>query len=166
MTVWISIIVCFLIGLLIVKLLDEGWYDFEYFMGGSTGALIGLILGIFIAFKIGKETTNCVSELNLVNLQDGSSLKGDFYLGSGSIDGRMKYTFYYEVQGGFKMMQLDYEYVEIRYTTETPKVITYEICETENPKNYWGMAYGIGFKSYIIEVPKGSIKSNFTLDAQ
>jgi len=101
-------------------------------------------------------------------LQDNNSVSGSFFLGSGYINGEMKYVFYYETDGGYKMKQIDYDKALIKYTNETPKVETYREVQTDafiNKFSVYMSGCGCNNKN-IIYVPKGTIKQNYNLDAQ
>lgn len=168
MTILLSIAVCNIAFGVIYYISNRDYYvEVINLLGCATlGACVGCLIGIIIAFSIGNELTDCVSEVELVSLKDNSSVHGSFYLGSGVVNGTMVYTFYYKDGSGFKLKQLDYKRVQIKYTKGTPKVVTYTRCETNNPKNYWGVSLDIGSQSYVIEVPEGTIQNNFRLDAE
>lgn len=105
---------------------------------------------------------------SLVNLQDGSNVEGSFFLGIGSVGEEMKYSFYAETDSGsYKLHSVDADRAEVVFTDGDP----YYTAECYRPmfgKN-WDFVQAAGcydHKNVTFYVPKGSIKTNFTLDAQ
>lgn len=129
---------------------------------GIISACVGLLVATIV---VPAETTTCKNTLKIVNLQDGNSLNGRFYLGSGYVGSSMKYSFYYEQSdGNYKLMQIDADLTTIKIS-DTPQITSYVKCYTDSRINDWVIK--INYHTYyIIEVPKGSIKENFNLDAQ
>ena len=82
--------------------------DFEdYILVSIPAILIGGIIGTAVAFALPAKTEIVKTTYNLEALQDNNSVKGSFFLGSGQIDGKMKYVFYYERDGFYKLEQAD-----------------------------------------------------------
>ena len=104
--------------------------------------------------------------LNIETLQDNNSVSGNFFLGCGQIECKMKYVFYYEENGLYRMMQLDYNLVQIKYSDGKPKVNVTENYPSKTFINNFAIDLDAFDKTYIIEVPKGTIKNNYNLDAQ
>lgn len=141
---------------------------FLYLSSAILGALIGGIFGFLIALAIPSKTETVIDTYYLEALQDNNSVSGSFFLGSGYINGEMKYVFYYETDGGYKIKQLSYDNALIKYTNETPKVETYREVQTDafiNKFSVYMGGCGCNNKN-IIYVPKGTIKQNYNLDAQ
>ena len=134
-------------------------------MTQSFGLFIGLLIGLMIPVKT--EMKSCT--YNLEALQDNNGVSGSYFLGTGSIEGKMKYVYYYrDADSLYHMKQYDYENASIKYSTDEPKIIITKE-HVVNPKdatiNYFGLKTLFN-ESAIIYIPKGSIKQNFTLDAQ
>ena len=167
----ITIIICGIIGLVIaiVSIFDGFDYieDFiMYFIYGILGALVGGLIGLLIALVLPAKTEIVKTTYNLEALQDNNSVNGSFFLGSGQIDGKMKYVFYYENEGYYKLEQADYNEVKVKYSDETPKA---ERFNRKNVKDAFINNFAIDcnyYQEYIIYVPKGTIKQNYSLDAQ
>lgn len=139
---------------------------FDYFMMVFLGLLIGGVIGTAIAFALPAKTEIVKTTYNLEALQDNNSVKGSFFLGSGQIEGKMKYVFYYERDGFYKLEQADYEEVKVKYSDEKPKA---ERFNRKNVKDAFINNFAIDcncYQEYIIYVPKGTIKQNYSLDAQ
>jgi hypothetical protein len=141
--------------------------DFEdYILVSIPAILIGGIIGTAVAFALPAKTEIVKTTYNLEALQDNNSVKGSFFLGSGQIEGKMKYVFYYENEGYYKLEQADYNEVKVKYSDEKPKA---ERFNRKNVKDAFINNFAIDcnyYQEYIIYVPKGTIKQNYTLDAQ
>jgi hypothetical protein len=146
---------------------NEGYADFgDYLLVSFSSLLIGAIIGTAIAFALPAKTEIVKTTYNLEALQDNNSVKGSFFLGSGQIEGKMKYVFYYERDGFYKLEQADYEEVKVKYSDEKPKA---ERFNRKNVKDAFINNFAIDcncYQEYIIYVPKGTIKQNYSLDAQ
>ena len=164
-----TIIIITVITIIIACVMQYNDYysDFEDCLLISIPALfIGAIIGTAIAFALPAKTEIVKTTYNLEALQDNNSIKGSFFLGSGQIDGKMKYVFYYERDGFYKLEQADYEEVKVKYSDEKPKA---ERFNRKNVKDAFINNFAIDcnyYQEYIIYVPKGTIKQNYTLDAQ
>jgi len=134
---------------------------------GFWGIIVGFIL---CALFPTNNVTHPGKTTEIVCLQDNSSIGGDFFLGCGNIGGAMMYTYYYKVDAtSFKMNQLNYSEVTIKYcdSTSAPKVV--EIIEEEKKNDTWNKYFALDVPEvigYIIYVPEGTIKQNYSLDAQ
>lgn len=165
-----TILILMLIGIIIglIRELIGGYYsDFtDFFMASLTGGLIGFISGIIIALALPMDTYIKRYSINIESLKDHSNASGEFFLGCGSINGSMKYSFYYEENGLYRLMQLDYTDVAIKYSDKKPRVNVSELWFTDAAINQYAIDLNIGDKSYIIEVPEGTIKNNYILDSE
>jgi len=164
-----TIIIITVIAIFIACLMEynEGYADFgDYLIVSFQALFIGAILGAVIAFTLPAKTEIVKTTYNLEALQDNNSVKGSFFLGSGQIEGKMKYVFYYENEGYYKLEQADYNEVKVKYSDEKPKA---ELFNRKNVKDAFINNFAIDcncYQEYIIYVPKGTIKQNYTLDAQ
>lgn len=146
----------------------HGFYSnaFDYFIMSFLGLLIGGLIGTIVAFCLPAKTEIVKTTYNLEALQDNNSVKGSFFLGSGQIKGKMKYVFYYENDGYCKLEQADYNKVKVKYSDAKPKA---ERFNQKNVKDAFINNFAIDFncyQEYIIYVPKGTIKQNYSLGAQ
>lgn len=163
--VYISIFIGICIG---IYNCYKGWMNdyIDYIAFSFSGAFIGGLIGLILSIMLPMDTYNKQYSLSIETLQDNSSVSGNFFLGCGQIGGSMKYVFYYEKNGLYKMMQIDYELVQIKYSDSKPKVNVTEIYPTNSIINNFAFDFNCFNKTYIIEVPKGTIKNNYNLDAQ
>lgn len=158
-----------LIGVLI-SVTEWGYMDdlsdyFLVFIQFLLGAVFGCLFGLFVACLLPAKEQEVKYTYNLETLQDGNSVSGSFFLGCGAIDGKMQYVYYYESPDGYRMNQIDYDNVVIKYSEEDPRIETYKM-EPIKGKFINLFAFDIPQERNIIYVPKGTIKQNFTLDAQ
>lgn len=162
-----TIIIFVVIGIIsgIYKGMDEGDFEIGIILS-LIRALLGGLFGFLVAISLPCKMETVKTTLQLESLQDNGSVEGSFFLGSGQIDGTMKYVFYYKYGEYYKLGQADYKYVSVKYSNENPKVEIFTRKEVDGAfiNNF---AVDLGKEPmYIIYVPKGSIKQGFTLDAQ
>lgn len=146
----------------------NGWLnDFiDYIVSSFIGILLGGALALIVAIMLPMDIYDKHYSFNIETLQDNNSVSGNFFLGCGQIEGKMKYVFYYEENGLYRMMQIDYELVQIKYYDGKPKVNVTENYPSDAFINKFAIDLDAFDKTYIIEVPKGTIKNNYNLDAQ
>lgn len=142
---------------------DEWTSLIDYIFTGLIGLMIGLSFGIGIAMIIpGKKYIKSAS-YQISSLQDNGDVSGSFFLGCGYINERMKYVFYYkDANDYYQMMQIDCDDVLLKYVDTKPRIIISKSFSA----NKWSLPYDFMQVNYVIEIPKGTIKNNFTLDAQ
>lgn len=171
----ITIIITSIIGAFIVinncyrsnadpnKLFKNTTKDFRN--GGIFGAFIGAIIGIFIAAMVPPKTYYKERSFYIESLRDNNNLKGELFLGCGVIEGKMVYTLYVETNGVYKLLQLDSKSASIKYTDTRPRLVILETYLTDDVINYFAIEHDWDDK-FIIEIPRGSIKNKYSLDAQ
>lgn len=138
------------------------------FIDWVMNALIGLffagMVGFIIAFVLPMSTKMTRTTYGIESLQDGSSMEGHFFLGCGSIEGEMKYIFYYKDEVGYKMAQIDVDDAVIKYS-DRRKVVEIKEELTENWINLFGLDI-LEDNKYEIYVPNGTIRNDFNLDSK
>lgn len=166
-TIIIMVIIGLLIGIWVTY--TDSWNRDEwemYVVHCIFGMIVCGMVGLFIAWALPMDTKVNHSVLKLENLQDNSSVDGKFYLGCGNFGSDMKYVFYTEENGMYKMMQLDVDDCLIRYSDDKPIVHVFEIYPTDAKINFFAYDGDVFNKSYVIEVPRGTIDNNYNLDAR
>lgn len=107
--------------------------------------------------------------LEIVNLQDNSLTSGSFFLGSGSINETPYYIYYYKTEDCFyKMGKTNANNAKIKITDGTPrKVIRKKFIVAKNfiERNFVVIPPKES-KTVYFEVPPGSIKEIYNLDAK
>lgn len=124
-------------------------------------------LAISIILPVQYETT--VWSENITTLKDNNSVNGQFFfLGGGVINGSMKYVFYQQNEDStYQMWQVDYYNAKIRYVNTQPKVIITDKRWAKTFYNKWAIDMDSESRqTYVFEVPQGSVKNTFELDAQ
>ncbi|WP_424493904.1 hypothetical protein [Salinimicrobium sp. GXAS 041] len=154
-----------LLGIVIgVYLGSKSWEadNTDYIFGGFIGFLIGAFLGAMAALIIGTDTYTEKSVSYIEVLNDNQGISGSFFLGTGNINGEMKYVFYERNEDYFWLREIDYNRASIKYTDSIPVLETYkERCKP----SLWGLNDSSNVY-YVFRVPEGSIKTGYNLDAQ
>lgn len=131
------------------------------------------LLALLILHVIGEaqvknhpEITQVQSEhyLYIYSIEDNSNISGSFVLGSGSVNEKPVYTFYYKTKHGYKIgtVSADISYIKEIKGIKTPEII--DECDVPIDGSFWK-----GFKfndRYIIMVPEGTIIKRFNLDSK
>lgn len=165
-TIIIGSIIGFLLPVIILWIQDKKYFDFWEYFGLY---FISLVIFGFISFGVSvmlpvtyqKE----VSEFEIATLQDNSQVKGSFFLGSGTINGTMKYVFYYKSGDSYIMHMVSYSSAEIIITDKKPylKQISYE--KTSAFINLFALDLEIPQTEFYFYVPEGTIANDYSLDA-
>ena len=164
----ITIILFALLGLVVA--VEYVWYGRPILLNiFATMCLIcvGAFIGLLVAFILPMKTKTVMESYKIVSLQDNNSSEGNFFLGSGYMDGKIKYAFYYQKDDGYKLKTVDSENTTIRYS-DNIKCERYKQAEVKSFINYFAIddLSSESNSEYIIYVPKGTIKENYSLDAQ
>lgn len=157
-----------LIGVVIFMWLEflEG-FDWDNIFLVIPSAMAGGVVGVIIACILPAHYTTHKWKVNLVNLQDHSSVSGEFFLGCGQINGEMKYVLYtQEEDSTYRMWQVNYYDAKIKYTNGPPTEDITRVFEEDNLYEKFVLLANLDNYTYIFEVPRGSIKTDFTLDAK
>lgn len=164
----VTLIIAVGIGLLIglYNAYENGYDWLDWLFLPFFGVIVGSIIGISIAIALPMDTYNKQYSLRIESLQDANNIKGNFFLGIGQVEGEMQYVFYYKSDEFYRMAQIEYELVKIKYSNAEPQVHITEKYPTEAFINNFAYDTDIYSKTYIIEVPQGTIKNNYNLDAQ
>ena len=154
-------------------------YYYNRKIGSATGtafivlviSAIVLVLILAMASNFPKDvTTKLWHTTNIHSLKDaGTTYKGSFVLGSGSIDSQMHYTAYAQTDDGFYKEKFEQA---ITYIKEgdgvTPRVEKYIEVTTMNWVEGWLLGRytqnGCCYTKYILYVPRGTIIKKFSLD--
>jgi hypothetical protein len=139
-------------------------YEDEVF---SVGIVLTIVMPLFVVFGIGlffseeyfKTDFKPEKTYDIINIKDINSVSGNFFLGSGSINGTMKYIFYYKEKEYIKLKQIDYRDAVIRYSKK-PKVTKWK------SDFKWVWYYKESKTYYEINIPEGTIKQNYILDGE
>ena len=168
----VTIIFFVILGLVVsVKLfwMEFGVSDFiDYILGTLMSILFGVLfglIGVMFAYALPMKTAEKTETYKIVSIQDNNLVSGRFCLGSGVIDGKMKYAFYYETADGYRIQQVDVDKAVIKNDS-----ILHVVCHKQESTNAMINLFAIddleSMTRYTIYAPQGTIKQNFVLDAQ
>lgn len=160
-------------------------------MGGIIVMFLAAILGFFVACKIDDayiffpvlfalagaifinvpithifdEATydNYTTPISIIN--DSASVEGHFVLGSGSVEGKNVYKYYEPQSNGSDLLkQIDADGVQVFQDSDTPYLTHLGHCT--GPRDWFWPCNDQGYGRTIeIHVPKGSMQTSSTLDA-
>ena len=141
---------------------------------GLVGMFFGMIVGLFFAVMIGKiinpkETKKVIdSTIYLENLSDNSGVEGSFFLGCGSINNKMSYSFYAKDQKSdmFSLETIPSDNAKIKYSSERPRLETYHYEPITNKSQKRFGYWKDDGPHHIFYIPNGSISNTFKLNAQ
>lgn len=163
-----------LIGLLCawvaVKLFKCAWDHPVPFLFSIAGLVVGVFLYVVIVesyFPVEKEYVKDW-DMPILALNDNASISGRFFLGTGSIDGSMKYFYLYQADRGIKTgyVSADESYVNetdtysprIEHYIQRPVGGKYRVFLPDPDSQYEDY--------YNLVIPKGSIMYNYRVDLQ
>lgn len=126
------------------------------------GAVVGAIIGCVVAVCLPCKYENVKKTYLLEALQDNNSISTSYIC---RIDGSMKYVFYYEKDGYFIMQQAHFNEVKVKYCDKNPFVEVFYKKEADAFINRFSFDISCCNKTYIIHVPKGTIRRSYYLDA-
>lgn len=157
----ITLIICTAIGLIvgiIYQILDDE--------GLMASIVIGFVIGLIIGFGIKHETIEVENVVYLETINDNNNINGNFFLGSGNINGVWKYTYYYRDGDAYYLEQINANGVPIKYTDDLPRIEWIETVRTDASINKWSIRPVRKPHNFTIYIPKGSILQNYSLDAR
>jgi hypothetical protein len=169
----ISLIIAFIISL---KALADWGFDFGEVIGIP---LAILMIGIFISFFVslfGAIIADCSPqvpfdeppiETELIALKDGNAASGSFFLGTGSIDGKLYYYYLEETPKGIQSKKLAADDdVYLHYTAEnTPP--TLKTIKTRPASNFiYFLGSWITSVEYHFYVPRSAVTNEVMIDLE
>jgi hypothetical protein len=127
--------------------------------------ILGLMLGVLLYMLVGAviDHTFTYEEANLKNIEDGSAIQGNFFLGTGYVDGVQKYSFYEDHGDWSELNSINAEGVKIYENSETPYIVRQKECISSKE---WLVSCITDHRITEIHVPPDTIKTNFVLDAK
>ena len=137
-------------------------------LGGLKSIIVTILLGAICFSIISVEAdiqTVPSSNTQLYALQDSNSVQGTFFMGCGSIDGSMKYTYLIKDGDAFQLKTINTNGVNIKETDSEPHIVFYKNVY-KNPKVAWwvGDVPIIDNPNPEIYIPKGTIEYGFNID--
>ena len=149
---------------------SDEWYGklFHGFVVGFISFIASFMIAFIALVIINGEADRPITSSEKVYiscLSDNSEQEGALFLGCGQIDGVFKYAYYKKTDLGYKLETCNAKDVTIVYDDEDPHIEYIYNCL---PKDSFWHEYVCEkeLQSIIIHIPKGSIKSNYELDAK
>lgn len=166
--IWIIIAVLAAIGIIIYHAVD-GYYRWYEVLGLVVPILLicigfGSICLVFtsaICDSVADKTYHITEDTEIYALRDNIVTEGDFFLGSGNIDGELNYFYVVQTDMGYTINHMDADNVYIQYTTDRCHLETYSY--TFNSKFVRLIAAPMS-ERYIFYIPDGSIINNYSID--
>lgn len=126
-----------------------------------------LIITTAIIENNAKSESVVISETKILALKDNTSLKGNFFLGSGNINGTMQYVYLIETEeNGIQLQTINANSIYIIQEEKiNPRIVIYRKQPVNNILK-WLWLPTIDNIQKKIYIPKGSIKYDFTVDLQ
>lgn len=162
----------FLIVAFILSRVDKRNNDWHSFADTIIFMWIGFLIGVLIVF-IGGIVVSAVAESEefivgtreIVAFKDNNSTSGSFFLGSGYVDGDMKYCAMIKNEdGSYEMKTYDTDECLIIETNDTPKIEKRGYCFKTEWLNWF--FFNMKLNEYVFYIPEGSICNNYVVDLE
>lgn len=163
-------------GLIIVGFLIYGikeWMDWSGFMGMMIMSVLGVCSATLYCLVVFVISFGLPVEYELTNtyeiyaLKDNNSLQGDFYLGTGNIDGSSVYTYVRKENGGKKVSTIPTESAILYEGGTVPKIEVFK--PTFKKGSITEKLFIVPADSeynYHIYIPKDSVVNGYDVDLQ
>lgn len=165
--IWFIIAAVIVLAITIAEAVGEYRSNWPTWSNVSFVLVTGLVVGFLVAGAVNFATYFTVDEpvqryTAIANLSDGSGVSGSFFLGIGSVDSKPVYMYYTDDNGVFELHQLEAKRAYVTYTDGSPQVVLH----TDRSTNKWISVFSSLNYKYEFQVPRGSVRANFNLDAQ
>lgn len=131
--------------------------------------ILGLIAGFFgtamttaIAETEADKTWVTVEETVIYSLADNWVAEGDFFLGTGNIEGELHYYYVAESDLGYTVEKVDADATYIKYTDEKPFIEKQESVYT----NWFIRHMTCPSTRYIIHCPENTIQKQYNVESE
>jgi hypothetical protein len=169
----IVIAICIVLGALIGYVTDTYDDPIGTAIGGGIAGLVGgfIISTLTGAIVYSTATWHVDPPIPLETIQDGSNVRGSFFLGSGVIDDVSVFTWYEQTsENSYRQNKADASESTVHYADGKPYyVLSVKRREDGSWMGKWGLRLEAGDEidwAYDFYVPKGTIKRDYTLDAK
>lgn len=169
--IWPIIIVCIAYVITLAYLWEPGDRIAAIFFSwvpafGITALLTAALWGCLYPFT---GPVHHVHTSSLVNLQDNASTDGHYFLGIGSTNGDLAVSYYTSANNYASPHTVNNADYNIRIYQDLAPNATPYVTRTEADPHFWTGSLFNGANTpdrYDFHVPAGTIKQNFSLDAQ
>ena len=135
-----------------------------YFLYGFIVLIVSVFLSSLLATILPAKTYYKKAVFQVESIQDSNYIRGKFYLGCGQINSKMVFSMYLKNDVYFNLFQIATNETTIKYTTKKPTLEYFEKTLTNDFYNNFCLINQNSY--YVVNVPKGSILNNFSLDAK
>ena len=156
--------IVFLVYHFIKKPFDWDYEREYYFIYGLLVLALSGTLSFVVAAILPAKTFYKKSVYQVESIQDSNSISGKFYLGCGQINSKMVFSMYLKDDISFKLFQVESEKTTIKYVNTNPYLEIFISTKTNHFFNDFCLPNYDYY--YVVNVPKGSILNNFSLDAK
>jgi phosphate/sulfate permease len=147
------------IGDIIVSIIAGPLIGFAFAL--FAGIIVSLLLSDSVEMESYVDKTTHISAL-----KDGSSVQGDFFLASGSVDEVPMYFFAKKKSGGIVMDSIEAEdVIIIEDDTEEPRIVEYAGRFKSDRLEYWLPSTPTHVETRIY-VPEGTVTTKFDIDLE
>lgn len=132
--------------------------------GVPLSALLCLLLcgGLTAICNVATDHRDEYTTLGLEAIRDGSSINGEFVLGTGILTSDATYTFYANNHGAIHLEKVDASEITLYEDSGKPYVIEYTGCQLE--PSWLASCLDDGPRYVEIHVPPGSVKNQINLN--
>ena len=170
---WVIIGILGVVGAIVYSIYQwaDGYFDFGEAVLNAflITALIFMVIVLvsmvssYICDDICDKEWYVSEDTNIYALQDNVSAQGRFFLGSGHVDGKLKYFYVEETELGYAVRNVGADNTYIRYTNGECHMETLSYEFTNDFVRLIAVPVGV---RYVFYIPEGSIVQNYTIDLQ
>lgn len=144
---------------------EPGIAIFFGFLFGSIGAfLAGSMLNLLGAWIVGDHSELEVKH-ELLALSDTTGPSGSFFLGTGSVNEEASFFYYEKLERGAHLTHVDADDAIIIEESDLDEPYVDVLVQHSN-NTFWFSDFIAEDESYEFHIPKGSIATNYSLDAE
>lgn len=150
----------------------SGWGAVDKVLQGLLGIFIGAIIGLILMFAslviahlIFDTEYVYIDTKEVYALQDNMNTTGQFFLGSGSVDSKMKYYFIVKEDKGMNMQSVDAKESYVNEIDNAKPNVNHYQQQFKNKTVQW-LTPAWPSDEYIFEIPTDSIIQNYNIDLQ
>ena len=141
----------------------------ECLLGFFLGAILGIVVSLFVVWTASATLPSSPvldSSAQIKALNDASTVRVSFFLGSGTANGEIEYRFMVEDGAGVRMKTVSAEDAVVYDTTDTPHLETYVYrLDSAAARFFFGEELLIS-DEYRIYVPADTVKYDFNIDLE
>jgi hypothetical protein len=126
--------------------------------------IIIFFLGFIPPFLIPQKSETIIQRYELESIKNNNSIAGSVFLGSGYIENRIKYTYYYKEGDFYKIGSEPVDICKIKYITGKPYLEIYTDKKSDTHFKHLSLRPVLENRRVVFYIPEGSIENNYKLD--